>query len=267
MNQHDFYSWHRLQALIYREALLNRRRWLLEFAALAALLLVIGGIQVIGSQTYAFGAFQRIAELFFVIGGAVIASQAFEELRKPGREQMYMNLPASVFEKLASAWLVRSLGFTICAFLVFVVMSLICGSLSQLVIGAGWQVYNPFRPEHLKMTGELWVFQTIFLLGAAYFKRYPFVKTLLSCIGVVVVFTAWWLLLFGLGIQLMPNIPEPFQSDFTLGFELGMGMIADLPVFYPALEPVMETLSRVLYIAIAPFCLVVTYCHLKARTF
>lgn len=139
-------------------------------SVLSLLALLGGGVHLDSYYKSAFAA--------YFIGGLIVTSLAFAEINKPETGYQFMTLPASSSEKFITTWIFTSLVYSLIAFII-----IICGSfLLSLVEYAGYAVRGPI----LDLSGILDVFlsyfflNTIFLAGAAAFKRYAFFKTLLT---------------------------------------------------------------------------------------
>jgi len=233
---------------------LGARNRLIEFGSLAGLLLILTIGQWLSAYEYQFSAFRQFGAIAFFAGGILLTAQTFSELRDPGKALLYMNLPASVFEKVAAMWLFRALFFTIAVYTVLTLMSVVCGWLSAVTVGASWQIFNPFNYDNLSLAAHFLVWQSVFMFGAVYFKNNNFFKTAFSLIGIGLFCFLWLITIayltgefYGIG-----SPPFGFQSDDN------------------ALSTIITTVKQVLtilYGCIAPFCWVLTYFHLKEREF
>ena len=110
------------------------------------------------------------------------AVNAFPEIRNRESASAWLLLPASPFEKFLSKYLSYSLGAGIFTSLTCFIFS----SLSMLL-----NIYYYSAPIPAKLLNDLrvgpfiWgllIFQTFFFIGGLYFKKNPFIKTMLTVI-------------------------------------------------------------------------------------
>jgi hypothetical protein len=126
--------------------------------------------------------------VFLILGGIIFSSLAFNDLGSPLKRYTYLTLPASTFEKFLSMWLLTTIGwivvFTIC-FISYTFFANTIGSLffkSVTFIG-----FSPLSKVSIIGIKYYIAIQGVFLLGAANFKGFAFLKTLFTIllIGVV----------------------------------------------------------------------------------
>jgi hypothetical protein len=94
-------------------------------------------------------------------------------------------------EKLAAGWLISSLIFVVLIYVLLMVVNLLTGTLISLFPGKEFIFVDPFYAPLLKSLGSYMVLQTLFLLGALYFKKNNFFKTILSVFLVALVISLW----------------------------------------------------------------------------
>ncbi len=232
----------RLVQFMRRQAAMHQQPALIAAGAVLGALLVISVLVAVFNP-------QGVPDLLglyhtvFFLGGYVFASQVFGELHSPQRSYTYLTLPVSTAEKLVGSWLLVSLGYVVvywvAAFLLYVVANL----------ASNW----PHDPQQM-FNQDFWhsvvaflVTQTIFFLGACYFRKNNFLKTLFALFVVVLVvglysgLLAWAVL----------------NKDGNIDFGQGEGYEAGR---------VIEQIAKVFFrYVLGPFMLIVSYFRLKER--
>ncbi len=122
---------------------------------------------------------------FLFLGGFIITSGVFSQdmFSRIGQHNWLM-LPASRLEKFFAKALLTAIAYPIVLTVLFTVTSLIVELLALLLFGSPLTMFNPIS----RYTGQLILHyiatQSLFLLGATYFRKAHFFKTLLA-IGVI----------------------------------------------------------------------------------
>ncbi len=133
--------------------------------------------------------FHRINEMvpFYYIGlffgGLLFTSRAFNELGSKEKGVDFLMLPASQFEKFITLFLISSIGYFlfyhISSYLSFkIIESTQLAALNQKIERNYDFLDNP--KEKVYIYYSYIVLQAAFLLGATYFHKYSFIKTVLS---------------------------------------------------------------------------------------
>ncbi len=152
-----------------------------------------------------------------ILGGFIFSSLIFNELQSREKALFFLSLPATSLEKLAAAWLISSPIFVVLIYGLLMVVNLLSGILLSLLPGKEFLFVDPFYSPLLKSLGSYMVLQTIFLLGAVYFKKNNFFKTILSLFLIALVISMWTslmaYLLFGKTRIVINNLnfPEPWH--------------------------------------------------------
>lgn len=233
----------RLVQFMRRQAAMHQQPALIAAGA------VLGALLVISLLVGAFNQndVRQLPGLYhavFFLGGYVFASQVFGELHSPQRSYTYLTLPVSTAEKLVGSWLLVSLGYVVvywlAAFLIYTVANLV----------ADWphDPHQMFNGDFFRSVGSFLVTQTIFFLGACYFRKNNFLKTLFALFVVALVVGLYtgglaWLVLSKEG-----NINF---SHNDAGNRIG-----------ETIEQVADAFFR--YV-LGPFMLIVSYFRLKER--
>jgi len=186
----------------------------------------------------------------FHICGYLLASSAFNELHNPARSQFYLMLPASTFEKLSVNWLIYSPLYVIVVLAGMTFTSLVGTLLGGLIFGAPFMVFNPLASTVLTSASVFLVLQTIFLLGAIYFRKHNALKTVFAFFlagFVIMMFTALFMyLIIGSG--------HISSGDFNF--------TTDMSVLNKSIDFWVKT---GFYALVGPFFMLVSYFRLKER--
>jgi len=192
-----------------------------------------------------------------VLGGLIMTSMCFKELKSKNSRLSYLMLPASTMEKMLSMWLLTAVGYALLVWIGFVGFSFISRHLSEWIFMRSFAPFEPFAQEDvLNEIRSYWVAHAIFFLGAVMFNAYAFPKTILSLIGVFFVFAITGAVFFRL----------IFFEYFT-GFTAFMNDIT----FHTRFDDFLQNqapnwIELIAQWVVAPFLWVVTYFHLKERT-
>lgn len=243
MNQNNF-NINRLSNFIQRQVSLNLPPMLIAAGGIFGLLLVISLFSAYFDPT-------DVRELkgfylaAFFIGGFIFTSRIFSELNSPQKSYFYLTLPVSSLEKVVGSWLLSSPIYVVVFSIGILIVYLITG------IVAGFNnasIPDMFNKQYFLVMGVYMVLQTVFFLGAAYFRNYNFLKTLLALfilqviIGLYGGLLAW--MFFGGSLQ-----SDDFSGSFQYFVENTIPQIAHIIFWY----------------LLAPFLLVVSYFSLKER--
>jgi hypothetical protein len=218
--------------------------------ALLLVILVLTALEGKVSDTTFFG----ITMPFIMLGGYLFSSLAYPELNSPVKGYFYLTLPASALERLTAGWFMTSIMYSVISLVIIYLLSLLLNIFEVLVMGYSFQVVDPAGSDIYLILGIYFVTQTIFLTGAAYFRRFNFFKTILVLFVVSMIVSIYsgllGQLLFRGGFQ-----SGSFPEDFIMNGSLGR--------FF---EDVLPVLAKTAFWGLmAPFFLVVTYFRIKER--
>lgn len=214
----------RLSLLLRNDLFINKIAILTFMAALAGVLFLYSIISPVGA---AAGNFHPVTYLLLLfIGGFWLTSRSFSDLQEPPRSYTFLTLPASNFEKFFSKLLLTSVGYILGTIIFYFLLSLLVVGFSKLLFPNVQYVFNPFQNHIPLYCGEYIILQSVFFLGAIYFRKHALTKTILalSCFAII----------FGL---------------FSL-----------ILVKSNALTRIVET---IFWIGLAPFCWIVAYIRLQ----
>ena len=192
---------------------------------------------------------------FLFLGGFILTSVFFstDMFNKSGQHNWLM-LPASSGEKFLAKALITSIGYPLALTTLFFVSSAVIETLAKLTTGDNMFLFNPFTKDMGWMLLHYVVTQSVFLLGATFFRKAHFVKTVLS-LGLIALAAS---LVAGLFARIV------FAPYFT-----GLFQIVD--VHFEAMMDISEgwlktysVLGQTIYWALlAPFCWAVAYLRVK----
>ena len=191
----------RLWYLLRGDFITGFRSLMIVSATLAGVTLVVA--MILPSGLVFDNAFHRDSSLHrsvFTIAlfawGITATSRAFRPLHDKARNEAWLLLPASSLEKTLARLLAVTVGI-VAYLLVFVTLvSLVVESLNLLLFGNHNGFFNPFEPFVRENISVYIVLQSLYFLGAAWFRRAQFVKTTLAItltiagLAAVAVFTA-----------------------------------------------------------------------------
>jgi hypothetical protein len=182
-----------------------------------------------------------------LVGGFILSSLAYRDLGNPLRRNNYLMLPVSALEKFLSMWLLTSVGWILLYTLTYEAYTLFANSVGQLIFGhLTFESFEPLSQFAVRTMKYYFVLHGIFLAGAAYFKGYPFPKTLLT------------LILFGAvcGVITYLIMNGVFDIDYTLESNLFNGMLVC---------QLWKVIQWMFWWLLAPLCWVITYLGLKEQ--
>lgn len=187
-----------------------------------------------------------VFNLMLFIGGFLTTSFAFKNLHNPYRNYFFLMLPASNLEKFIEHIFLTAIFYPLVLLLIYSCFYWILGVIIFFITHKFIFVVTPFLYFTWKIILIYVIAQSIFLAGAAYFKKHVFVKTILTlCIVglIVVAFASLLAKLF-------------FYSSYN-------GMTLYIPRFPENMGGIFSTLYSLFFILLAPFCWVITYFRMK----
>jgi hypothetical protein len=213
MNQ--FFSSRRFSLVVLKHWADNKKRYTLSVLAFIGLLTGWFTFSIILRDDHGpmSGDFQQATFFFlFFFGGALYASYYFSNLALRTRATNFFLLPASAFEKFLCSLLFSVVLFFTVFTAAFYLVDVLMVNVSNNIPYDGpavpkAKVINIFAVDFFNFSSRrglnflLFFFsvQAVFLFGSVYFKKYNFLKTVISCfviwfIAVVVLFALYeWL--------------------------------------------------------------------------
>ncbi len=253
MKTNNILSIKRLYLFLRRQILSNTTTLLIAFGAVAGALLVVtllSGFLQPQEPSNLTGLY--LSAMF--IGGFVFTSNIYAELHQSQRSYQFLTLPVSTTERLAGAWVITAVLFPLVSVAAMALIVLIANLLINISMGV-----SPFPSV---FTGGTWtavkiyvVTQSMFLAGAAYFRKNNFLKTVLT------LFVASMILQFFFALSawliLSPLDPGP---GFSMQAQHLTPQLEQLIMTY-----IPNTARVVFWYLWAPFFLVIAWFSLKER--
>ena len=266
--QRGFWSARRFGHILLRDVAGGYRSLLIAMAAVAGAVVVLSALTALGmssrgpiSATGASGAagfYLNIFRNILFLGGFIVTSLAFHEIRQNGAGMFYLTLPGSLFEKLLSKLLITSVGYAVGSALFLTAASALSEVINRLLFGFGHGFWNPADPAVLKMAAIYLVTQSVFLLGSIWFRKTAFLKTML------------WIIIFAIGAAIVFGVTARFilpgqlaGHGFGWSMNLGRGQFSGMlgpgAQGYAGL-PGFTLAARILFYGVlAPVCWLAAY--------
>jgi hypothetical protein len=245
----DTLSWRRLWLLMRSDAIADYRFVLTATASIAALVF----ISSLGAQSDAADFYEGWFAALVTVAGPVYTSLSFRELHDKTRNEAYLLLPASSLEKTLARLLRSTVGFVVYLLVLMMLSSVVNEGVKWLVLERTNPLFNPAALATWQAVGVFVVIQSMFFLGAAWFRRMHFLKTWLTLIAIptvlgCVAIGVLWLFYGHMDLVLeendVMNIYLAHQDTFDAMAVLGkLLLFVALPVFcwYVAWLRVKET--------------------------
>ncbi len=182
------------------------------------------------------------------IWGLVASSQAFRQLHDKTRNESYLLVPASALEKTVARLLSVTVGIagflTVFTFAVSVIVE------ASSLLFFDWRIafFNPFDPLVWKCIAIYIPFQSLFFLGAAWFRRAHFIKTVLAVT----------LALMGLMVFLLILVRVIYASDWVTLYFL---LVPEL--LYRSNTVLLETVLVGGLVLLPPVCWCIAWLRVK----
>lgn len=253
MEKNNFLNINRLYLLTRRHIFSNAKGWLVAFGAVSGALLVISLLTAYFNPENLPNLAPTYITIMF-IGGYILTSNIFSELHDTRKATHYLTVPVSTTERLLSAWLLTAVVFPILSMLLITLIILIANLLMNLTLD-----FQPF--QQVFYNGGYRIFRTylitqsIFLLGAAYFRKNNFLKTVLTMFVFSMVVAA---LTSAFGYLLLSSLSE--GGGVTLEAN---SLTVQLESLF--MDRIPATARIIYYFLSVPFFLVVSWFTLKER--
>lgn len=257
----DFYfDPKRFGYLIKREGHANVKLFLIALGAISGLLLIIFLITVFqwDNRSRLVDATWDMHQYFFIppylIVGVLFTSLAYKDLLHVNKTYAYLTLPVSNFERMLSMLLLTTVIYTAFFILYYSVYATLLNALGMMISQLEFAFFDPTVAPVPKAIKLYLVIQSVFLLGAAAFKKFPFLFTLLT------LFLAAVALIIVTLILVRIIFADHFVSNVRL--EMNRHISSDMEHY---LADVLKILENAFWYALAPLCWVITYLKLKER--
>jgi len=151
--------------------------------------------------------FNQIFQMSMMFVGVSIAGMAFTNFRTKELTTTYLTLPASNLEKTISQILLVTFGTIISYTFVFFISQFLFIAIGKVFYTMEIGFFNPFAKENVENVYFLIIAQSIFILGASYFKKQAIFKTGVVLFILGFVYFGLWGYLISLNLDnLPPNV-------------------------------------------------------------
>jgi len=235
----DHLSAQRLLWMLRTDVLRNHRAWLVASgtAALVALL-----VSVLGAMDRNVGAGVEFYRAFFIAAlfasGTLATSQAFVDLHGRTTNTAFLMLPASALEKTLARLLLTTAGLFVYLLLLTMVLSWVLEGVNTATFGVQRELFVPFDRTAWSMLPHYLAVQSLFFLGAAWFRKLHYIKTVGAALLIVIGLSTVGVLILRL-----------FGGATTLGGGFGMGDGLGNPI-----QLVIDVAPIAYYFVLPVFC-------------
>lgn len=247
----------RFLLLLRRDILSNINTALIVFGAVTAIIYILSAI-----NTYNYRPSDQLYFSFFTnilfIGGFVVTSRIFKEMHRKETAQNYLLLPASNFEKFLSRLLISTIGIAAITIIGVTAISYLSEGVNILIFKRHNEIFNPLTKSVRVLIAHYFVAQSLYFLGAVYFRKRNFIKTINA------------IFLFAISVLIMGILfGRMVYFDFFDGF-FSIGNI-DLLIHWekmsllaPDTVESLLTIAKILYwIVPAPLFWIISYFRIK----
>ena len=246
--------------LLKREGFSNLKLFIIALGAVSGILLIIFLMTIIQWDNTGklvdttWDAHQYFFIPPYVIIGVLFTSLAYKDMLHVNKAYAYLTLPVSNLERTLSMLLLTTVVYTVLFIVYYLVFSALLNVLGMIISPSEF-VFFDFTAEPVVKAIKLYlVIQAVFLLGAAAFKKFPFLFTLLT------IFLAAVALIIITLISGRLIFAEYFGNNMHI--EIEDYVSSDLENF---LIKVKDILEAAFWYVLAPLCWVITYLKLKER--
>lgn len=195
--------------------------------------------------------YDRYLVTFLFLGGFIATSLAFStDLFSKRGQHHYLMLPAQNWEKFTSKAFIYVIGYPLFVIILFTLTSLIGETLFLLIFNDSFAPFIPWRKSVLALLLHYVVLNSLFFLGATYFKSAHFIKTVLALLTVIFGFSL-------LSTLLIRVIFNPYFDSFIM---INLDQLRTLSASF---EQLGRALKLLYWILLAPFCYLVAYFRLQ----
>jgi hypothetical protein len=184
MQPNNFFAFRRWQFYLQKHFTDNFRFYAMALLSLFGLMTVIPVLVVLtGNEFQSLRNFIPFYYFGLFLGGLLFTSRFFNELGNKEKGVDFLMIPASQFEKFITIFLVSTIGFLLFYHLSVYTSYKIIDSVRFTKYGS--HIENDYEflstpKEKIYIYYSYIVLQSMFLLGATYYHKYSFIKTVLS---------------------------------------------------------------------------------------
>ncbi len=203
---------------------------------------------------------ETLFPLLLFPGGFLLTSRAFSDLHRKESIQNFLLLPAGSIEKTASRLLFTGPGYTLLAAAAYTAASLAAYPLTSFLFHTAITPFNPFSGEAFGIYGNYLITQSVFFLGAAWFRKNNFLKTVLILAAFGFAAALWAII--SVRIVFWDYFTGFFTADLSMQFDFNS--LETMPgLSYRAMKA-LEITGDVFYWALlAPFCWTIAWMRVR----
>lgn len=192
---------------------------------------------------------------FLFLGGFIVTSVFFsQDMFSRIGQHNWLTLPASPLEKFLAKALLASIAYPVALAAVFTLSSVVIEVLALAIFGSPFVMFNPFSKPIGMMMLHYVAAQSLFLLGATYFRKAHFVKTVLA-LGIIGILLSILATVF-VRIVFAPYISGMFGFHFSIDERVLEG--------HTTLLTTVKWIGGIIYWALLPaFCWFTAYLRVK----
>lgn len=171
---------------VLRSDLMRTYRSVLLISGTAALVALV--VSLFGAYDGDVGQAPLFYRAFFIAAlfawGTIATSVCFNDLHGRGTNTAFLLLPASALEKTASRLLLHTVGLVAYLLVFTTLLSFMLEGINTLWIGERRDFFSPLDGVGWSLLPHFVVAQALLFLGAAWFRKVQFVKTIAAVIGI-----------------------------------------------------------------------------------
>jgi hypothetical protein len=175
-------------AFVLRSDLMRTYRSALLISGTAALVALV--VSLLGAYDGDVGQGTGFYRVFFIAAlfawGTIATSVCFSDLHGRGTNIAFLLLPASALENTVSRLLIHTVALIAYLLLFTTLLSWILEGINTFWIGERRGFFSPLDEVGWMLLPHFLVAQALFFIGAAWFRKFQFVKTVGTVLGIVI---------------------------------------------------------------------------------
>jgi hypothetical protein len=169
----------RMGLLMRRFYLMHRKTYFLGLGAGIIAVAIISTLSMIDESYLEMEMVFGLSSFIFFVGGLVMTSKSYLELSDSNNSGFFLSLPATSLEKVLSHWITTGIIYWVMA-IISVWVSVLLSSGIAISLSKEISTFPDLFVVGPELAFQYLIVHSIFFLGAATFKRYPFFKTIIA---------------------------------------------------------------------------------------
>lgn len=223
MNTINNFSFQRLVWLLRNDFLANRRLYSIELVSIFVAALLIFGVDYFRNFAQVKQSHIQFFPLFYIIGGLAFTASVFYQMNSANSRSQYLTLPASTLEKFTAKWLLSTVGWMLGFTILYHCFTTGVYIFANLFTSLPYKTLFDLDRGWLVFTIIYLAIQSVFLVGAVYFNKHHFFKTIAAIIPFIAIFLAFALpvvyLLFPFIFESTPDEMHRLDPTFRVWLE------------------------------------------------